>query len=141
MSHEDLQQLSLQLARLPGGAAAAVPDFFARLLVDDLAPLTSEWDITGWSLQAGGVLMLRTDPASECLHLCHCTAEDDLQIAVLPRALLDVAREDGLSPIVLGLLAIAAGQIDDGRRLKARLPGVDGAAKDLMLMTVCRLCG
>ena len=39
------------------------------------------------------------------------------------------------------LLAIAAGQIDDRKRLKRCAPKVDGAAKDLMLMTVCRLCG
>jgi hypothetical protein len=42
---------------------------------------------------------------------------------------------------VLALLAIAAGDVDDGRRLKRRLPGLDGAARDLMLMTLCRLCG
>lgn len=141
MTLEDLQQLSLQLARLPGGSAAAVPDFFARLLRDEPAPSASALDIEGWSLQAGGVLVLHTDPANAHLVLSHRTAEDAHPIAALPQAVLDVAREDSLSPLVLALLAIAAGQIDDGRRLKARLPGIDGAAKDLMLMTVCRLCG
>ena len=67
--------------------------------------------------------------------------DDEIQIAALPIQLMDVARAHGASAIVLALLAIAAGNVDDGRRLKVGLPRIDGAAKDLMLMTVCRLCG
>ena len=46
-----------------------------------------------------------------------------------------------ISPMLLGLLALATGDVAGDRLLKKLLPRVDGAAKDLMLMTVCRLCG
>ena len=46
-----------------------------------------------------------------------------------------------MPPLPLTLVAIALGEVNDGRRLKKALPRLDGAAKDLMLMTVCRLCG
>jgi hypothetical protein len=62
-------------------------------------------------------------------------------IAHLPDPLLAAAREADIPPILLGLLALATGYIEGDRRLKAVLPKVDAAAKDLMLMTVCRLCG
>ncbi len=141
MTPEDLQQLAGQLKTLPGGAQAAMPDFFDPLLADGLAPVTSDWDLEAWLPREGGVLCLRIDPAYQCLRLFRVAEEDELQIAVFPMDLLHVSREHGASPLVLALLCLATGQVDDGRRLKITLPKVDAAAKDLMLMTVCRLCG
>ena len=141
MTPEDLHKLASQLATLPGGAPAAIRDFFAGLMHDGLAPLTSDWDIENWGLKEGGILCLRVDPAWHVARLFKVDGEDELQIASLPIKLVDIAREHGASPIVLALLAIATGQADDGRRLKVGLPKVDATAKDLMLMTVCRLCG
>jgi hypothetical protein len=138
---EDLEKLARQLATLPGGARAAVPDFFAHLMTAGLAPITSDWDIENWELKDGGILCLRLDPAYGAARLFQVSSEDELQIAAFPIQVADIAREAGASPIVLALLAIASGQQDDGRRLKVGLPKVDAAAKDLMLMTVCRLCG
>ena len=63
------------------------------------------------------------------------------ELATLPQALLDEARQAGVSALLLALLALATGDVDGDRVLKKLLPRVDGAAKDLMLMTVCRLCG
>jgi hypothetical protein len=142
MTLEDLQKLADQLDRLPGGCQAAIPDFFANFLEDGLAPITSDWDVENWPCKEGGILVLRLDPAYHTARLFQVRGEDDeIQIAALPIQLMDVAREHGASAIVLALLAIAAGNVDDGRRLKVGLPKIDGAAKDLMLMTVCRLCG
>lgn len=132
MSRKTYEELVWQLSRLPGGAHAAVPDFFGRLL--DGAP-DSGAEEEAWHLHGGARLSLRGDRLSA--HL----GEETTQLATLPGELLDAAQEAGLSPLLLGLLALATGDLDGDRRLKSVLPQVDGAAKDLMLMTVCRLCG
>ncbi len=119
------QELVWQLNRLPGGAAAAIPDFFASLLA---ATPTAQC----WRFKQGGALELHADAS-----LRH----GDTPIAQLPAELLAAAEAAALPAMLLGLLALATGQIDGDRRLKAVLPKVDAAAKDLMLMTVCRLCG
>lgn len=142
MTPEDLQELARQLSTLPGGARAAIPDFFGSLLAEELAPLTSDWDVENWQFKEGGLLCLRLDPAYRAARLFHVLGpEEEIQIAALPIELMDAAREYDASPLALALVAIASGQADDGRRLKAGLPKADLAAKDLMLMTVCRLCG
>jgi hypothetical protein len=141
MNREDWEKLAGQLATLPGGAAAAQPDFFGSLVSDELAPITSDWDYDGWVLKAGGILSLRINDAVDGMRLFYVTPGDELGIARAGKELIDVAREQRVSAMILMLLAIAAGQIDDGRRLKVELPKIDAAAKDLMLMTLCRLCG
>lgn len=141
MQRADWEQLADQLATLPGGAAAALPDFFGTLVSDELAPITSDWDYDGWVLKAGGILSLRINDAVDGMRLFYVTPDDELGIARAGSELLHVAREKQVPAIVLMLLAIATGQVDDGRRLKVELPRIDAAAKDLMLMTVCRLCG
>ncbi len=75
------------------------------------------------------------------MRLFYVTEESELGIARAGNELLLVAREKNVSALILLLVAIATGQVDDGRRLKVELPKIDAAAKDLMLMTVCRLCG
>jgi len=119
------QEMIWQLNRLPGGAAAAIPDFFGNLLAD--APAGD-----CWRFKEGGQIDLHGDGA-----LCH----GDTLITHLPPNLLAAAEAAALPAIVLGLLALATGEIDGDRHLKSVLPKVDSAAKDLMLMTVCRLCG
>lgn len=141
MNKEDWDKLADQLATLPGGAVAALPDFFGNLVSDELAPITSDWDYDGWVLKAGGILSLRLNDAVDGMRLFYVTEEDELGIARAGNELLQVAREKNVSALLLLLVAIATGQVDDGRRLKVELPKIDAAAKDLMLMTVCRLCG
>ncbi len=119
------QEMVWQLNRLPGGAAAAIPDFFGNLLAEIPAG-------DCWRFKEGGQIELQADGA-----LWH----GEILITLLPPNLLAAAEAVALPPIVLGLLALATGEIDGDRRLKAALPKVDSAAKDLMLMTVCRLCG
>jgi hypothetical protein len=119
------QELVWQLNRLPGGALAAIPDFFGSLLAQ--AP-----DVAVWHFKVGGSLELHADGA-----LRH----GDSLITHFPVELQAAAEDATLPAILLGLLALATGQIDGDRRLKTVLPKVDAAAKDLMLMTVCRLCG
>jgi hypothetical protein len=146
MNREDWVKLADQLATLPGGAAAALPDFFGNLVSDELAPVTSDWDYDSWVIKDVGVLSLRINDAVDGMRLFLVWpgdehGPDEMAIALAGGELLEVARDKGVSAIVLCLLAIASGQIDDGRRLKVELPKLDAAAKDLMLMTVCRLCG
>ncbi len=119
------QELVWQLNRLPGGAPAAIPDFFGSLLA---APPTPGC----WQFKEGGPLELRGDGT---------LVQGESIITTFPPALLAAAEAAAMEPLLLGLLAMATGQIDGDRRLKAVLPKVDAAAKDLMLMTVCRLCG
>ncbi|MEW5771729.1 MAG: hypothetical protein AB1831_15400 [Pseudomonadota bacterium] len=131
MSSKTYEELVWQLSRLPGGAAAALPDFFGSLLA---APPEVLGEDEVWQLHAGRLLLRGQRLSAE-------TGGEETPIAELPAALLEEARKAGLSPLLLGLLAIATGDVDGDRRLKAVLSKVDGAAKDLMLMTVCRLCG
>lgn len=141
MTAEDWFKLIEQLRLIPGGAEKAEPDFFGHLITGDLAPVTSEWDFEGWLLKDGRVLSLRLDEAQEGMRLYVVDPDEDHFIARAGNELLDSAREAGVSPLILMLLALATGQIDDNKRLKIHAPKIDGAAKDLMLMSVCRLCG
>jgi hypothetical protein len=119
------RELVWQLNRLPGGAAAAIPDFFGNLLAETAAP-----DV--WRFKECAPLELEGDGVLR---------NGDTVITHLPPELLEAAAASEVPPILLGLLALATGQIEGDRGLKAALPKVDAAAKDLMLMTVCRLCG
>jgi hypothetical protein len=131
MQPDDCRHLLDQLARLPGGAAAAIPDFFASALA---MPVDAAARV--WPLKSGGELRLEDDG-----RLLHIGSEDSLLIVTLPAEREAQIRAAGGSPMLLTLLAIAVGHLDDQRHLKQRAPRIDGAAKDLMLMTVCRLCG
>jgi hypothetical protein len=141
MTAEDWAKLIEQLSALPGGAAAAEPDFFGSLIQNELAPTTSEWDFESWLLKDGRVLSLQLDDSQEGMRLFVVDPEEAHYIIRTGGTLLPAARTGGVSPLILMLLAIATGQIDDNKRLKLHAPKIDLAAKDLMLMTVCRLCG
>jgi hypothetical protein len=132
MSRAPYEELVWQLSRLPGGTDAALPDFFGGLLA---GPPETTASGEAWPLRGDAWLTLHGD------RLVARLGDETTPIATLPQALLDEADKAGLSPLLLGLLALATGEVDGDRRLKRLLPQVDGAAKDLMLMTVCRLCG
>lgn len=132
MPRDTYAELVWQLQRLPGGQEAAIPDFFGRLLA---GPPARVQGVEVWPLHDDARLELAQD------HFQIVVQDRHTPIATLPRALLDEAVKAGLSPLLLGLLALATGDVDGDRMLKKHLPQVDGAAKDLMLMTVCRLCG
>ena len=109
MQRADWEQLADQLATLPGGAAAALPDFFGTLVSDELAPITSDWDYDGWVLKAGGILSLRINDAVDGMRLFYVTPDDELGIARAGSELLHVAREKQVPAIVLMLLAVYFG--------------------------------
>lgn len=140
MATPDYAEYRAQLARLPGGPAAALRDFLGPCLAGS-EPCDSV-DLCTWRLNEGGWLSLRRVPEGGGLRLMHEDAGQATEIARFGEDLLTAAQGDpAVSPLVLALLAIAAGDVDDGRRLKRRLPRLDAAARDLMLMTLCRLCG
>lgn len=141
MTADDWTKLASQLRLIPGGAARAEPDFFGALIDPGLAPITSEWDFEGWLLKDGRVLSLRLDEAQEGMRLFVVDPEEEHYIARADTTLLERARAESVSPLILFLLALATGQIDDNKRLKLHAPKIDAAAKDLMLICVCRLCG
>lgn len=141
MTNEDWAKLIGQLDSIPGGACKAEADFFGHLINDELAPITSEWDFEGWSLKDGRILSLRIDEAQEGMRLFVVDPDESHFIARTGNAMLSCAREHAVSPLIIMLLAIATAQIDDNKRLKLHAPKLDAAAKDLMLMSVCRLCG
>jgi len=147
MAAPDYAEYLDQLDRLPGGPAAALADFLGPWLA---APVQgADADPACWWLREGGRLSLRPEADGTDLLLVHEDETEMCEIARFGRELTEAAAltaqtrtgGDRVSPLVLALLAIAAGDVDDGRRLKRRLPGLDGAARDLMLMTLCRLCG
>ena len=142
MAAPDYAEYLDQLARLPGGPAAALTDFLAPCLAGP--EQASDQGLPCWPLCEGGRLCLHRQTEAQGLRLVHENAGHSVEIARFGGDLLDAAAPDparAVSPIVLALLAIAAGDVDDGRRLRQRLPRLDAAARDLMLMTLCRLCG
>lgn len=132
MHRDPYAELVWQLGRLPGGMAAALPDFFGSLLSKppEITPLGERWTLTDGACLELSERQLRAHQGD--------TPQD---IATLPQALLDAATQAGVSPLLLVLLALASGDVEGDRLLKRHLPRVDAAAKDLMLMTLCRLCG
>lgn len=140
MAAPDYAEYREQLARLPGGPAAALRDFLGPCLA---GPEQCDGQgLPGWPLSEGGWLSLQRAPEGGGLRLMHEDAGQATEIARFGEGLMTAAQGDpAVSPLVLALLAIAAGDVDDGRRLKRRLPRLDAAARDLMLMTLCRLCG
>lgn len=130
----ELEEFLAQLERLPGGPAAAVPDFFGPWLDPQAAP-----GPTVFHLGDGDRLRLADDG-----RLVHETTQESRLIVQLDGdqvATLQTLATPAMPPLPLALVAIALGEVEDGRRLKKTLPRLDGAARDLMLMTVCRLCG
>lgn len=140
MAAPDYAEYREQLARLPGGPAAALRDFLAPCLAGPAQ--CDDQGLPGWPLDEGGWLSLQRAPEGGALRLMHEDAAQATEVARFGEDLMTAAQVDpAVSPLVLALLAIAAGDVDDGRRLKRRLPRLDAAARDLMLMTLCRLCG
>lgn len=133
MSIEDWRELAAKLDLLHGAAPSAIPEYFGGLLMQ---PPNTGHGSECWTFRECGQLIL--DPAG---HLIHAQVDVQTPIVCSPPELMQAAHEATVSPLLLTLLGIAVGHLDDGRRLKRCLPRVDGAAKDLMLMTVCRLCG
>lgn len=132
----EIEEFLRQLERLPGGPGAAVPDFFGPQLAEGGA---AGEDPARFLLKDGGSLDLTADG-----RLIHAAAGGEQLILQLAPDQYDTLRAlatPAMPPLPLTLVAIALGALDDGRRLKKALPRVDGAARDLMLMTVCRLCG
>jgi hypothetical protein len=150
----DIEDFIRQLERLPGGPGAALSDFFGHLLAgsptatlpDGIVPPRGTV-IECWPLPESGALCLCRAPGPEGASLVHLTGSAVHEIASLDAVGLGIVEQAAAtaggtgSPLLLALVAIAMGQVDDGRRLKKALPRIDGAARDLTLMTVCRLCG
>jgi len=140
MAAPDYAEYRRQLARLPGGPASAMTEFFSACLTGP--ERLGEDGLPRWPLEEGGWLRLQRAPEGGAVRLVHEDAAQTTEVTRLDADLLTAAQADpDVSPLLLALLAIAAGDVDDGRRLKRRLPRLDAAARDLMLMTLCRLCG
>ncbi|MCS6787306.1 MAG: hypothetical protein NZ524_09790 [Thiobacillaceae bacterium] len=132
----DYRAYARQLAALPGGAAAAVRDVLAPALGADAAHDPCDGC---WPLAEGGRLCLHAQ--GEGLELWHERDGEQVYIARFDAGLGEAATHGHTPALALALLAIAAGDVDDERRLKQRLPRLDAAARELMLLSLCRLCG
>jgi hypothetical protein len=127
-------ELAQQLLTLPGGGPAAIMrDYFAAT-ARPLEPHFSE--LERWSLiegeSEGGHLSLEVSGA-----LVFYPATGASQVIarhVMPRI-------PGLSPLALMLTAIVGATIEGDAALKQVAPKARLAAKELMLVASCRLCG
>lgn len=159
---EYFRDLVAQLQQVPGGPSALLTDYFAKAVKEnltDLAPvqeglcaaLGRDVSVTdAWALNGGGTLCLAVLPESGAqLVLLHEDQRSATPILDLPDALIKAARIEPenpdsdyqVSPLVLALLAIVMGGIDDRKRLVQVVPEVDYCAKGLLLIASCRLCG
>lgn len=146
--YDDLLVLAAQIRRLPGGAGSVYRDYFAGVLVPT-GPCPGEGPLLeSWPLATGGWLRLERQ-ADDRVTLCHVEAGGEPAVLLaLPedfgRALAAVnagAAADAVPPVALALLALGNGLVDDHRTLARRLPAVDRAAREMLLVASCRLCG
>lgn len=137
------RDLAEQLAAMPGGHASLRQDYFAGVTlaepVASVVPAMGEL-LESWALVNGGALALSAVPGGD-LQLAWLKADSAETLLSYPAALLQAAREFSITPLGLGLLALAMGGADDKGRLKQLLPDVHKASKGLLLIAVCRLCG
>ena len=158
---EYFKDLVDQLNQVPGGPAVLLKDYFAKAVrepVGDLAAVQEQLrKLSGeavelkdaWLLLDGAVLCLTQLKNRAQLVLQHDDATKLTPVIDLPVVLLQAALrnpEDAtsgyqVSPLVLSLLAIAMGGVDDKKQLAKVVPQVDYCAKGLLLIASCRLCG
>jgi hypothetical protein len=148
---EHYRDLADQLATLPGGSANLRGDYFATVTLPEapadaaarLKAALGEGHVPAeaWALAPSGLLALAesSDGTAQLVWL----KEDGAAAVILdyPPGLAETAREYGIPPLGLALLVQAMGTADDERRLRRLLPAVDKAAKGLLLIASCRLCG
>ena len=159
---EYFKDLVAQLQQVPGGPPALLADYFAKAVKENLTELEPAQEILctalerevvvtdAWVLNAGGTLCLVVLPDGGAqLVLLHDDQRTATPILDLPDELIKAARVEPenlastyqISPLVLTLLAIAMGGIDDKKRLVQVAPEVNYCAKGLLLIASCRLCG
>lgn len=159
---EYFRDLAAQLQQVPGGPSALLAEYFTKAVnenLTDLAPVQEKLCAAlgrevlvadAWALNAGGMLCLAVLPEGAArLVLLHGDQRSGTPILDLPNELIRAAKigseslasEYQASPLVLALLAIVMGGIDDKKRLAQVVPEVDYCAKGLLLIASCRLCG
>ncbi|MBU0593487.1 MAG: hypothetical protein KKH74_07115 [Gammaproteobacteria bacterium] len=136
------RDLAEQLAAMPGGHASLREAYFGGLTLPD--PISgnifpSREIIEGWMLQDGDAIALVSNEKDDT-SLLWLRKGDEEVIADFSGELQEAARECGITLLGLALLALAMGGVDDSR-LKIMLPALYKAAKGLLLIAVCRLCG
>lgn len=147
---EHYRDLADQLATMPGGPANLRGDYFGVVTLPE-APADAGAGLKtalgenhalaeAWALVAGGMLALAEGPEGTAQLVW---LKDGGVDAILdyPPGLVEAAREYGIPSLGLALLVQAMGTADDGGRLRRLLPAVDKAAKGLLLIASCRLCG
>lgn len=159
---EYFKDLVEQLKQVPGGQSTLLADYFAKAVqasLTDLVPVQAALCSSlgqqaraadAWMLKGGGTLCLaKVSEGRAQLVLLHTDKQAVTPIVDIPAALLTAALAEPenpatgyqVSPLVLTLLAIAMGGIDDRKRLAQVVPEVDYCAKGLLLIASCRLCG
>lgn len=159
---EYFRDLVAQLQQVPGGSSALLGDYFARAVKENLTSLAAmqaklgnalarEVGVTdAWLLHDDSMLCLAVLPGGAAqLVVLHADLKTAVPILDLPAALISAARNEPenaaseylVSPLVLALLAIVMGGIDDNKRLAQIVPDVNYCAKGLLLIASCRLCG
>ena len=159
---EYFRDLVAQLQQIPGGPSALLADYFAKAVKESLTELEAVQQMLctalgrevivadAWALNAGGALCVAVVPEGGVqLALLHDDQRSATPILDLPDELIKAAQVDSenlagdyqVSPLVLSLLAIAMGGIDDKKRLARVAPEVSYCAKGLLLIASCRLCG
>lgn len=159
---EYFRDLVAQLQQVPGGPSALLADYFAKAVKENLTDLVPVQKMLctalgqevlvadAWTLNADGMLCLAVQPEGGAqLVLLHEDHRTTTLIIDLPEELIKAARVEPenlasayqVSPLVLALLAIVMGGVDDKKRLAQMVPEVDYCAKGLLLIASCRLCG
>lgn len=159
---EYFKDLVDQLKQVPGGPSVLRADYFAKAVRESVAALVPLEATLGsvlgqtvrvadaWLLNDGGTLCLVSFPEDKArLVLLHADRQTVTPIVDIPGSLLKAALAEPenpaagyqVSPMILTMLAIAMGGIDDRKQLSRVAPEVDYCAKGLLLIASCRLCG
>ncbi|TSA20939.1 MAG: hypothetical protein D4R70_04535 [Betaproteobacteria bacterium] len=124
-------ELAQQLLTLPGGGPAAILSDYFGATARPIEPHFSE--LERWALSEGGSLSLEVSGA---LVFIDATGPSLVITRHAP-----FTRVTGLSPMALMLTALVGGTVEGDAALKQHAPKTRRAAKELLLVASCRLCG
>lgn len=147
--YNTLRTLAGQLLAVPGAPDKLLADYFSKVVINRLADDRTEHATETWQLADGSMLFLIERPENVILEYCRPGTSADAVALPLPAELLQAASQSGdhkagpycVSPLLLALVAVAAGYVDGDRALRKSAPDLLRCAQELLLIAACRLCG
>ncbi|MGO9443225.1 MAG: hypothetical protein ACLPXB_00455 [Thiobacillaceae bacterium] len=146
---DDLWVLAGQLLAVPGAPDTLLRDYFSGVVSDSQIDAGDDHAVERWRLVDASMLALFDRPHGLELELSRVDLRTAALIVPLPACVLTASSQNGdhptgpfhVSPLLLALIALAAGYLDGDRPLRRHAPQLFKRAQQLLLSATCRLCG